>query len=186
MTQMRDKDKAEALSKILDGQLEKFRQTRNIEFKVNVALWTAIVVSGGFLYEHGFRLDNSEELKSYLMVSVGIFLAHVVFWMVPIQYSEDTDNHFIIEYRKKIASLCGYEAPERPLNFFWRLYKPLRKTGFTWILGETFITAILLGALGFALWCEPSSQPMPSVPPITPSTATLPQPTPPSDSRAVE
>jgi hypothetical protein len=46
---MTDSEKADALLRMMDMHLAKWRQTRDLEVRVNLAIWTALVVVGGFL-----------------------------------------------------------------------------------------------------------------------------------------
>ena len=48
--EMTDNEKADKLIELHNTQMKHIMQTREIEFKVNLALWTLIVLSGSFLY----------------------------------------------------------------------------------------------------------------------------------------
>jgi hypothetical protein len=88
---------------------------------------------------------------AYAFFASIVWLAHVFLWMVPIQYSEDTDQYFIDQYRKQVESLCDFTPNERKLGWFWSCYKHIRKGGVSWVLTETWISLFLLVALGLVL-----------------------------------
>jgi hypothetical protein len=152
---MEPKDRAEALARVLDGQLRKFQQTRDIEFKVNLALWTAIVIAGGFLYREGLRLETTASRIIYVALALGVYVAHTFLWMFPIQYSEDTDRHYIEQYRRAIHCFCECRVDEPRLTSLRQWYRDQRTNGWTWILFETWLTALLLTILGVILSTEP-------------------------------
>ncbi len=150
-SQMTDNEKAGHLVVLLEHQLDHFKQTREIEFKVNLAFWTAIAVTGAFLYREGLRLSSCCDTIVYSLVAFLVWFAHVILWMVPIQYSEDTDDHFINQYRWQVESLCGFSPKQRDPGWFWSGYKQIRTGGVSWVLAETWVTLFLLIALGFVL-----------------------------------
>jgi hypothetical protein len=96
------------------------------------------------LYREGFRL--SEMRDKYLFGGVAFLfgVAHLFLWMVPIQFSEDTDDHFINEYRKRVEELCGFKPEGPPRGIVRDIYKGLRAGGISWIVAETAITFFLL------------------------------------------
>jgi len=148
-------EKADLLAKLLEAQLGHFKQTREIEFKVNLALWTAIVVAGGFMYQQGLRLDSGIGIACYAVVAIFVYGVHTFLWMVPIQYSEDLDDHFINQYRHKIEAICEFEPSLPDLSAFWKRYKKWRKSGLSWILGGPWMTLVLLLLIGLALAAGP-------------------------------
>ena len=145
---MEEKEKADALLRLLNGQLDHLKQTREIEFKVNIALWTAIVVGGGFLYGK-VRLDTCSHLVVYAVVALIILIVHFVFWLLPVWNSEATDNHFILQYRHQVENLCAFKPNEPPEKL------PRWISGFWWALFEAGMTLALLVAVGFVLAVDP-------------------------------
>ncbi|MFA6165179.1 MAG: hypothetical protein WC700_01050 [Gemmatimonadaceae bacterium] len=152
-------EQATLLERLARQRLEHFKQTREIEFKVNLALWTAIVLAGGTLYRSGFRLGATSEVKVFVGAAAVLWISHAIFWMIPIQYSEDTDSAFIREYRKKITAACGFpEGVPEPAFWnkpFWRAYRRLRESGWSWIVAETGVTLILCLLVGLVLKFAP-------------------------------
>ena len=136
---MNDKEKADALLGLINGRMSHFRQTRDIELKVNLSLWTVIVVAGHFL--HGKVPLHGLGWIGFGLVTALVVLSHLFFWMRPIQRSEDTDAHFIALYRAEVEKLIG-------VNFGL----PETKTpGWLWIAFEVGITAVLLAGVAFVL-----------------------------------
>ena len=136
---MTDKEKADCLIELHKERLGKYKQTRDIEFKVNIALWTLIIVSGYYINGE-IELDSCKDylifIIPYLLISILLIFAHFKFWMKPIQKSEDADNFYINQYRKKIAELADIQIKEHiPYNTYWIFY----------IVG---ITAFLLFIIG--------------------------------------
>lgn len=152
--EMTDKEKADCLLELHKTQLSHFSQTRDIEFRVNIALWTLIAAGGSFLYGK-VHLNDDVSYSIYVIVSLAIFLGHLFLWMMPIQNSEDTDDYFINQYRTQIEKLVGISIESsfqiRRPRILWGLIKSLRKDGWSWILAETGITLALLVVLGILL-----------------------------------
>ena len=138
---MGDKEKAECLIELCKIQLYHFRQTRNIEFKINLALWTLIVLGGGNLFYGNVKLDNCCKFVSYIVFASVIVLAHFFFWMRPIQNSELRDLRFTYQCRSKIKNLIGDQSNNSQNN----------GTGEKWIYFEVAITFLLLVGVGIVL-----------------------------------
>lgn len=126
------KDRADCLIKLHDTQMAHLRQTRTLEFQINLALWTLLVLAGKFAYE-----SDTLSRQWVWVVGLGIVLVlgHLFLWMRPIQKSEDTDNYFIMLYRCEVERLGGVTFSEKPS-------KPRR--GDNWIKFEVGITALLV------------------------------------------
>lgn len=136
---MTAKEKADCLLELHKSQLQHFMQTRDIELKVDIALWTLIAASGSFL--HGkTQLNGISAWIIYAVVTLAIVLGHMFLWKKPIQSSEDTDDYFINQYRKEIEKLTGV-----------LIQKPSTKKRPSWILAQSGITLILLVVVGFLL-----------------------------------
>ena len=151
---MTDKEKADCLLELHKTQLSHFAQTRDIEFRVNIALWTLIAAGGSFLYGK-VHLETDLSYLIFTIVSLGIYFGHLFLWMMPIQNSEDIDDYFINQYRSNIEKLVGVSIERsfelRRPRILWALTKTLRKDGWSWILAETGITLVLLIAIGILL-----------------------------------
>jgi hypothetical protein len=158
---MTDKEKADCLIELHRVQMDHFRQTRDIEFKVNLALWTAILLVGYFLYTQP-QITKISWLV-YWCISGLLIAGHLFLWQMPIQNSEDTDDHFINKYRSIVEELTEAhisKPPEKSPKWLWWPQKKFRKHGWSWIIFEVSITAILL----VCLWLVLSSKPTSSLP----------------------
>ncbi|MBW2046147.1 MAG: hypothetical protein JRI96_14905 [Deltaproteobacteria bacterium] len=130
---MENKEKAECLIELCKIQMDHFRQTRDIEFKVNLALWTLVALGGKFFYDK-IKLDTCCEWVIYIVFALAIIFTHFFFWMRPIQDSEDRDIRFIYQCREK---LIEGESSD------WR--------GGKWTYFEVAITFALLVGVGIVL-----------------------------------
>lgn len=144
---MTNKEKADCLIELHKVQLEHFMQTRDIEFKVNIALWTLIALSGSFLY--GKLNLTGCQWWIYGIFALVIYLGHMFLWIMPIQKSADTDDYYINLYRSKVEALVEITLPKPTLKC--KLLTRLRLGGWSWILAETGITLILLVLIGVLL-----------------------------------
>lgn len=119
---MTEGERADVLLRMMDMHFAKFRQSRDLEFKVNLAIWTALVVLGKFLADQNVQLDWVKWIL-YLILSVGVVFCHLHFWMQPIQASEDRDSKFIGECRKEIQSLTGTSIEYPSLVQRWKCFE---------------------------------------------------------------
>lgn len=152
---MTDKEKADLLIELIKTQLDHFKQTRDLELKVSLALWTLIAVTASFLYGK-VRLTDLAPIGLFILIAIIVFVGHVFLWLMPIQNSEDKDDYFINKYRDEVEGLTGLTIPKQSLDkrpeILWRLVKHLRKDGWSWILTESGITLSLLIVVGILLW----------------------------------
>ena len=120
---MSEGEKADTLLRMMDMHFAKFRQSRDLEFKVNLAIWTALVVLGKFLADQSVQLDHWAKWILYLVLSAGVVFCHLRFWMQPIQASEDRDSAFVGECRKEIQSLTGTSIEYPSLVQSWKHFE---------------------------------------------------------------
>lgn len=150
---MQDKEKADCLIELHKTQMDHFKQTRDIEMKVNLGLWTFIIIAGAFIHEK-VPLSDPKDLLIYTYLGIAIFVAHFLFWMVPIVRSQDMDDYFINEYRHAVEELTceniGTTPPLRPL-WFWNILTRIRATGWLWLFFVMGITALLLSIVWVSL-----------------------------------
>ncbi len=137
---MTEGEKADALLRMMDTHSAKFRQSRDLEFKVNLAIWTVLVVLGKFLADQNVQLDHWAKWILYLVISAGVVFCHLRFWMKPIQASEDRDSAFVGECRKEIQSITGTSIEYPSLVQFWECFE----VGFSAVilLGIAIILAV--------------------------------------------
>ena len=136
---MTESEKGDALLRMMDMHFAKFRQSRDLQTKVNLAIWTALVVAGGFLITQGVRLDNWVSWHIFPFVSILVVYGHYRFWMLPIQRSIDRDSAFINACRKEVQSLVGISIDYPPLPQPWMMNFTI---GFSGII--LAVTAIIL------------------------------------------
>jgi len=118
---MTDGEKTDALLRMMDMHFVKFRQTRDIELKVNLAIWTALFVLGGFLANQRFHLDCPGWFI-YCIISVVILFCHGFFGMVPTQRSLDRDSKYVADCNKAIQELINTSIEYPPLQQCWRWF----------------------------------------------------------------
>lgn len=137
---MTDGEKADALLRLMDMHFAKFRQSRDLEFKVNLAIWTLLVVLGKFLSDHQVQLVRPIDWLAYVAISLVILFCHYLFWMKPIQASEDRDSTFIGHTRREIQKLTDTSIEYRDLKQRWVSFE----VGFSAIIlaGFAFILAV--------------------------------------------
>lgn len=131
---MTDKEKADCFIQLHKDRIDKFKQTREIEFKINLALWTFILVSGYYLKQQlGCAFEDIWKINSiFIIIGILIVIGHFWFWMKPIQKSENNDAEYSKEYRKIIYKLTSFEVKENEIN------------SKSWIIFEICITILLL------------------------------------------
>lgn len=135
------KDKAECLIELQRTLAENRRQTRTIEFQVNILLWTLIAASVWFL--HGkVHLEPDYGIWWFLAIAAATYLSHLFLWMWPIQKSEDDDAYRLKEWTRLVEECCGLPVPD----------STPQSIGRKWIFFETSLTALLLIVGGIILW----------------------------------
>ena len=119
-------------------QMEKFHQSRNIEWYVNISLWTMIAVLTTQLGNFYIDFDGK-----FLILSA-LTLIHA-FWMFMIQTSQNMDIDYALHYRA-ITEMCGglssltEDRPHQKSNRDW-----------IWILLPVAVTSTLLTIVLFVL-----------------------------------
>jgi hypothetical protein len=135
---METKEKNSLLIELCKIQMDHFEKTRNIEFKVNIALWTLIALAGKFGYGK-IKLDhNSFFILLYTFFSVVIVVLHWC-WMKNIQNSENSDIALRNKYRSEIHKTIELEL---------KLESNQNDSESSWVIIETGVTAVLLVGLG--------------------------------------
>jgi hypothetical protein len=135
---MTEAEKADALLRLMDMHSARFRQSRDLELKVNLAIWTALVVIGKFLSDARVKVDDWGTLFIYLFVSAVIVICHYRFWLKPVQASEECDSAFLSDSRKEIQALTGTSIKYPNLDQ-------------SWICFESGFTAFILAGLAVML-----------------------------------
>lgn len=142
LTVMESIEKAEALTEIVKARLEKYRQTRDLQFKVNIALWTLIVLVGS-RSEQILVLSDRNDYLFFGVVVLAVVLGHYFFWLGPMSASMARDNAKALELQQQAVNLINSSSdkPERSLAEIKQCY---RTTNF-FLSGITLILMLLLG-----------------------------------------
>jgi len=140
-------DTNQKINGLLDLQkirFEKFKQTRELEFKVNIALWTLIVLVG-YYFKGKLHLNDPREIIIYVLISIAIIVCHYFLWLNPISKSEERDFEKVIAYQERIEEL----VEESNLGSKGaRTSNELRRDYRNWNLFLAGITFLLLCILG--------------------------------------
>jgi len=134
------KDKADCLLQLQRTLAENRRQTRSIEFRVNLSLWTLIAASVYFLYGK-VHLSEGFQILWFLPIAIATYLAHVQ-WMRLVQRSEDNDASRIKEWTRLVEKECGLPVEN----------DRAKVSGIKWVVFETSLTALLLIVAAIILW----------------------------------
>ena len=156
---MEPKEKVFALIELCKIQMDHFEKTRNIEFKVNIALWTLIALAGKFVYDENDLHKGGFFIIGYVVFAIVITWFHCL-WMSLIQRSEDRDHESNNEYKTEILQIFSNETRNNQLlrlkpkeeKCLCCQFKDLRKhPPSLWVFCEVGITVVLLVGLGFIL-----------------------------------
>ena len=111
-----DKDKAAICLELYKAQTERFKDTRRIQWKINLAFWTFIIVSSSFLY-------GKYQISYCVGIIASVFFTAIHFlWCLCIQISLEHDKNIANAYRAKLdAYINGKEViPDtRKFRFRW-------------------------------------------------------------------
>jgi hypothetical protein len=150
---MNEKEKADCFLELNKSRLDHFMQTRTIEFQVNIAIWTLIVVGGAYFYEK-IHIVGLVGWIGFIFIASVIIALHFV-WMVLIQNSEDIDHGFMKAYRLIIDDLTEIPVQEPPprdsFKFMIGQLKKIKLTGWHWIILEITMTLSLIFGVGILL-----------------------------------
>lgn len=128
-----DKKKLDAYLDLYKAQMEHFRNTEQIEWRVTFAAWTLLVALIYAAAAKGIRLPG----MAWIVFVVPLF--HIC-WLYLIQGSEDVDKSLWVSYRRKALDLLGHSTSSGHLDS-WRR-RPLWKHSI-WILVEAGVTLVL-------------------------------------------
>ena len=139
---MEPKDKAATLTEILKIRLEKYQNTRDLQFKVNVALWTLIVLAG-YKGEQTISLFGLADYFVYGGAAIGVVAGHFFFWLRPMSESMARDNASALGLQKQVENMISdrSDKPERDLRAIKLSYRTMN----LFLSGITLILLVLLG-----------------------------------------
>jgi hypothetical protein len=145
---MTEKEKADCLIALHKEQSSRFLQTRDIEFKINLALWGFIILAGYFVLNNVLPKIQEHFVLfeiGYVIVSSLIISSHYLFWMFPIARSEEINDFFIRKYSFKIEELSGSTIQPDPGDIpIIKKFGDFGERSKHWIKIEVGITASLL------------------------------------------
>ena len=95
------------LISLLNGRMERFDRSRNIQWKLNGSLWAGLVVVIGFIQLNADKI--SLPCWSVVLTGVIISIIHTV-TIINMQRSLDWDKGLIRSYNDTINGLIGSEA----------------------------------------------------------------------------
>ena len=139
------KDKAATLTEFVKVRIDKYKQTRDLEFKINIALWTLIVLVGHHCQEV-LSLSYWVDYIFFGVMALVIVLGHYFLWLVPVSESLARDNAKSLELQKQVENIINdrSDKPERDEAQIRNSYR-------IWNLFLAGITLLLLLLLGIFL-----------------------------------
>jgi hypothetical protein len=142
---MNDKEKTDSLIELEKIRIDKYNHTRDLEFKVNIALWTLIVLVG-YYYRNTLRIGTTTDLVFFILVAVVVVLGHFFFWLNPISKSERRDYSRALTFQKAAEKLIGTKNAPAERN-----EKEIKRDYLKWNLFLAGITLMLFALLGVFL-----------------------------------
>jgi hypothetical protein len=130
--------KVDAYLSLYKAQMEHFRNTAQVEWRVTFAAWTLLVVLIYVAADKGIRLPD-------LACIVFVLPTLHIIWLYLIQGSEDVDKSLWVSYRRKALDLLGYPS-NSPKVDSWKARPVWKHT--IWILLEFGVTLVL----AFVAW----------------------------------
>jgi hypothetical protein len=140
---MTETEKSTLLIELEKIRIDKYKQTRELEFKVNIALWTLIVLIG-YHYRGKLSIEYWEDLLFFIIVAIVIVVGHFFLWLVPISESLARDNAKAYELQEEVEKTIGFNSsiPLRNMNSIKRNYGRWN----IFLAGITFLLFVMLGA----------------------------------------
>ncbi|MHC1733904.1 MAG: hypothetical protein AB9888_17975 [Bacteroidales bacterium] len=135
-------EKVSALIDLAKARLDKYKQTRELEFKVNIALWTLIVLIG-YKGKEVLALSNWQDYLIYSIIAISVLLGHYFFWLRPISLSMAPHSAKSQYLQRKAEHIIdeNSDEPEDELNNIMQRYRTMN----LFLAGITLILLVLLG-----------------------------------------
>lgn len=139
---MEPKEKVTALIELANAKLDKYKQTRDLQFKVNISLWTLIVLVG-YKCEDTLALTDLLDYVFYSVVAISIVLGHYYFWLRPLSKSMAPDNASVLEFHRQAEKIINdsSETPKESLGEIRSRYGIMNY----FLAGITLLLLVLLG-----------------------------------------
>ena len=141
---MEDELKVQCYSNLLQTQMDHFKQTREIEFKVNIAIWTLLALAGSFLYDK--IIPGPLFWSGYAFISLALVAIHWG-WMYLISLSQDDDKKLMDGWMSALPLADdGIDESQTDKKDTQRKMATSR-FGY-WIIVEVGFTILILAGLG--------------------------------------
>ncbi len=139
---MEAKENAASLIELGNARFDKYKQTRELQFKVNIALWTLIVLVGS-RSELTFGLSSMTDYLFFGLIVLVVVLGHYFFWLKPLSESMARDNARALDLHKQAENIINNtsDKPERSLEEIKSCYRTMN----LFLSGITLILLVLLG-----------------------------------------
>ena len=138
---MTDKEKTDALIELIKIRVDKYKQTRELEFKVNIALWTLIVLIGQY-YKTKVDDITTTDLILFIIALIIIVAGHYFLWLVPVSESMARDNAKALELQDKVERITGI-GPSLPPRTIDNIKADYHKWNL-FLAGITMVLMVLL------------------------------------------
>jgi hypothetical protein len=138
------KSKSEIYIKLYELERETLNKRRDIEWKVCISLWSAILVTTSFLYGN-FPLTRQTQIYS-LIFYILIFIVFAIVWLGRMFYSNEINHCRIESYKSHIEYFIGYNNLE-PAPYIEPTKYCFLKSAWWW--SQFFITGLIFSAS----WC---------------------------------
>jgi hypothetical protein len=107
---MPDKDKVELLLKLADFSWRDYSERRSIEWKTNFALWLALGIFAGFMFQH--KNDLSLNIKFLITALLAVtFFIYTFIWKVEIMKRNKSDKKLVKYYWSQVNEELSMEPP---------------------------------------------------------------------------
>ena len=141
-----DKYQAEILCQLYKAQLDRFKHTRDIWFKIMLTLWTFIIIAGYYINKeiHLHSLfDYYKFICIYIIVGGAIWFIYYNSYRKNLEDSQVIDKDIGIQYRKKLNELLGITLEDEKDPKTKNLDNPYPKENRKWENAELLITLFL-------------------------------------------
>lgn len=160
----------DVLLKLIEVQTTRFNYTRDIEFRVNIGIWAAMI-TGAFAAmgkERQIGITTDEGWWTAFGIGAALFVLHWG-WMRLIASSQQTDSDLIKDYRDRLVppkkpDEIAHPGDESPRCCKWlstclQFCVASNWRQFGWLICEVGITAVLYWAIFAVLWERDKTKP---------------------------
>lgn len=137
-----DEKTAKTFISLYKQQMERFHQTQEIEWKVNIAFWTLLAAGTYLARGKGLAICPC---AAWVLVFVVVTLH--LWWLLMIHKSEQTDKKFWVRYRAEaLAIIRGKPVHDDEKE------EHSNRSGFDellWLVPEVGMTALLVSVLAY-------------------------------------